>query len=178
MLRKLRLWYDFKGRYTLRKLRKGLFNLYTWFWIVWTDRDFDYSFIYKLLRFKLRRTRKTLLRNSRFEGVEHTVRYIKIAEDLIQKVSEGYYELEPYDYIKTEFMWHEIEGTDTYRMESRTLEDNLDDYFSKYPKLYKKHSQVESDRIKVYLSMSIELQNKAKRLLFKIIEEKIEEWWD
>lgn len=172
MLSKLRL------KHTLRKLRKGLFNLYAWFWIVWTDRDYDYSFIYKLLRFKLKRTRKTLLRNNRFEGVEHTVRYIKIAEDLLQKVSEGYYVLEPYDYIEMGFIWNEVEGTDTYSLELEIVEDNLDEYFSKYLKLYKKHSRVESDRRKVYLSMSEELHNKARRLLFKIIEEKIEEWWE
>lgn len=165
-------------RLTLRKLRKGLFNLYAWFWIVWTDRDYDYSFIYKLLRFKLLRTRKTLLRNNRFEGVEHTVRYIKITEDLIQKVSEEYYEMEPYEYLEPELIWHEIEGTDRHRLELKITEDNLDEYFNKYPKLYKKHSREESDREKVYMNMSQELQNKAKRLLFKIIEEKIEEWWD
>lgn len=170
MLRKL--------KHTLRKLRKGLFNLYAWFWIVWTDRDYDYYFIYKLLRFKLRRIRKTLLRNNRFEGVEHTVRYIKIAEDLIQKVSEGYYELEPYDYINIEFIWNEVEGTDNSVLQLKSNLDNLDEYFNKYPKLYKRHSQVESNREKVYMNMSLELQNKAKRLLFKILEEKIEEWWD
>lgn len=163
---------------TLRKLRKGLFNLYAWFWIVWTDRDYDYSFIYKLLRFKLQRTRKTLLRNNRFEDVEHTVRYIKIVEDLIQKVSEEYYEMEPYEYIKLGFIWREIEGTDMYRKELKITGDNLDEYFNKYPKLYKKHSRVESDREKIYMNMSQELQNKAKRLLIKIIADKIEEWWD
>ena len=58
-----------------------------------------------------------------------------------------------------------------------TLKENLSDFFSKYPRIYKKY-RMEKDKKLIARKISQENHNRAKKLLFKILEEKIEYWWD
>ena len=71
--------------------------------------------------------------------------------------------------------------------ESRTLEENFDDYFKKYPLIYKRVMNGEGGRNiegreddKQLIAMNIGYINhdRARKMLFKIMEENIEGWWD
>jgi hypothetical protein len=77
-----------------------------------------------------------------------------------------------------------ISNTDRFEYKSTVTENNLNKYFALYPKTKKK--VLSSDRYKTYvptdtgiaLAMGVERHLKARKLLFKIMERRIESWWD
>jgi len=76
-----------------------------------------------------------------------------------------------------------VEGTDYYNMESTNLRDDLDDYFAEFP-LVKKMAEQDSvyqkspDRETLGIVMSKIRHDKAKKLLFDLMNRHIENWWE
>jgi hypothetical protein len=115
---------------------------------------------------------------------------MQICVKLIQSCKVETYGIEYMDYMK-ERHWFEPckdrEGYSTW--ESETLYENFDVYFKKYPLVYKKvmkgagpftlDGRDEAD-MKKLIAMNIAHinQDRAHKLLFKIMEENIQKWWD
>ena len=58
MFNKIRLWWKFDGKYLHRDIAQGIKNLIKWFPIIWKDRNWDDSFIFDILQFKLQNQAK------------------------------------------------------------------------------------------------------------------------
>jgi hypothetical protein len=165
-------------------VKKGFINLWKWFPIVWKDRDWDDHFIFEALKFKLKNTANYFEEKQLFVGWEDEVKYIRICEKLIKRIQDDYYQMEYYDYVYLEFDLIPISNTDKFEYKSTVTENNIDKYFALYPKTKKK--VLSSDKYKTYvhtdtglaLAMGIERHLKARKLLFKIMERRIEGWWD
>jgi hypothetical protein len=56
---------------------------------LWKDFDWDYLYILRLLQYKLKRTRKTILSNNLVCDTDEIASQIRYAEDLIQKEIDG-----------------------------------------------------------------------------------------
>jgi hypothetical protein len=92
-------------------------------------------------------------------------------------------------YIKSD---HEFIPTDEtkkwYTIESTTVKDNLDEYFALYPSQYKRALQGKiawygkptdgTDRKEIAMCIAWDNQERSRKLLFKIMEERIGGWWD
>ena len=177
-------WIKWDLKHFPRDVKKGFINLYKWFPIVWKDRDWDNHFIFEALKFKLKNTANYFEEKQRFVGWEDEVKYIRICEKLITRIQDDYYQMEYTDYVNMEFDLIPISNTDRFEYKSTVTENNLNKYFALYPKTKKK--TLSSDKYKAYVStdtglalaMGIERHLKARKLLFKIMEEKIEGWWD
>jgi hypothetical protein len=177
-------WIKWDLKHFPRDVKKGFINLYKWFPIVWKDRDWDDHFIFEALKFKLKNTANYFEEKQRFVGWEDEVKYIRICEKLITRIQDDYYQMEYTDYVNMEFDLIPISNTDRFEYKSTVTENNLNKYFALYPKTKKK--TLSSDKYKAYVStdtglalaMGIERHLKARKLLFKIMEEKIEGWWD
>lgn len=61
-------------------------------------------------------------------------------------------------------------------MESTVVEDNLDTYFSQNKLLYKKLSRNSKSRVNIAIDISKAKSEKAKNLLYKILNEKVDRW--
>jgi hypothetical protein len=68
--------------------------------ILWHDRDWDYAFILRLLKFKLERTRKRIVANDFISEAGRVGKEIQHAENLIDRFLND-------DYCKAEFQTHE-----------------------------------------------------------------------
>jgi hypothetical protein len=177
-------WIKWDLKHFPRDVKKGFINLYKWFPIVWKDRDWDDHFIFEALKFKLKNTANYFEEKQRFVGWEDEVKYIRICEKLITRIQDDYYQMEYTDYVELEFDFIPISNTDKFEYKRTVTENNIDKYFALYPKTKKK--TLSSDKYKSYVStdtglalaMGIERHLKARKLLFKIMEEKIEGWWD
>jgi hypothetical protein len=177
-------WIKWDLKHFPRDVKKGFINLYKWFPIVWKDRDWDNHFIFEALKFKLKNTANYFEEKQRFVGWEDEVKYIRICEKLITRIQDDYYQMEYTDYVELEFDFIPISNTDKFEYKRTVTENNIDKYFALYPKTKKK--TLSSDKYKSYVStdtglalaMGIERHLKARKLLFKIMEEKIEGWWD
>jgi hypothetical protein len=63
-----------------------------------------------------------------------------------------------------------------YEMEIEHISDNYDDYFKKYPRIYK---QVKTeDKHQTAFDVAKVNEERAHKLLFKILEQNIRRWWD
>ena len=86
--------------------------------------------------------------------------------------------MENYEYLDQELRFVPTDETEKYfTVESDILRNDLEQYFKKYPKIYEKFKH-QGDDERISSKMGDYLQTKANRLFFKILETKIQSWWD
>lgn len=189
-------FYDFLEKFIFDPISNcdaGFRNLWHWFPIIWKDRNWDYYYVYEILKQKLIFQRHRLITNNTHTYVWQQNRDITICLNLIERLQQDYYKLEIYDYCESNMRFEKIEekqykGEDLYEMKEDKIWENFDPYFNKY-----KHSLREfevkgvngrirkdysRDNKSVAIWVGVINHNKAKRLLFKILDERIEGWWD
>lgn len=179
----LHRWFKWEARYFPNYVIRGIKNLWKWLPLVWKDRDWDDYFILEALKFKLKNTADYFQEKQRFIGWEDEVRYIRICESLIQKIQDEHYKMEYFEFFDSgiDFIRNE-DGL--YEMKSNVTRDNLESYLLKYPRT--RNSVISNPKYENYwenskgisIAMGIERHLKARRLLFKILEQRIEHWWD
>jgi hypothetical protein len=186
----------------------GVGNVMKWFRMNINDRDWDHGFIIDALRFKIRNTCDYIKKTQRHVNWENDVRYMEIALRLIERLwpsefSEvDSYESEYQSYHKSEFNWVDLDEEEEKnalealgskksvglkRMEIKEISENFKEYFAKNKRVHKQAIQ-HIKKTKGYtdpkskftqaLVISRLKHEKARRLLFKILETKIETWWD
>lgn len=167
-------------------------KLIRWFPIIWKDRDWDDHYIWELLKNKLRWQAKYIGDRDFHTRAALDAKRMRLCANLIDKVQEEFYHMEYMDYEETKWRFTDVPEKSGYsQMHIDTISERLDDYIKKYPLVAKrilndKKLQVFSlDDLNEYelkkrLSMNIGRYNhlRAKKLLFKIMEENIECWWD
>lgn len=185
---KLSIWWKFEGRYTISNIKYGFKNIRYWLPVIWKDRNWDDVFIFIILKHKLQSQVKYIGDRDFHAGAKRSAEVMMTCVRLIDKVKDEYYSMEYMDYHKTKH-WFEPckdkEGRSTW--ESRLLEENFDDYFAKYPLIYKRVINGEGvfniegrkdDKRIIAMNMAYINHDRARRLLFKIMEQNIEKWWD
>ncbi len=118
---------------------------------------------------------------------------MRLCANLIDKVQDEFYQIEYMDYFESKYWFEPVKDKPGYSsMESETLSENFDAYFKKYPLVYKKvltnkelqifgiEPREGEDDVKQRIAMNIGRYNheRARKLLFRIMEENIEGWWD
>jgi len=153
-----------------RKFLIGIKNLIFWLPIIWKDRNWDYYYILKMLKHKLKLMDK-----------EQSCRYTKICQTLIDRIQDDYYYNEMNQYIDRVPKFIKIAGTDRYGIEFIEIRNNLDVYVDIYPKEKKrilaKFPDKKDNLFGLSVLISMERHKKAKSLLFSILNNKIETWW-
>lgn len=193
-IEKIRLWWKFEGRYYLKNFKEGIKKLWYWFPVIWKDKDYDHSYIYEVLKHKLKSQALYIGSRDIHTRADQDSRRMLICANLIDKLQEGYYEIEYADYIEDRSWFEPYKDKDSkeelYEWKNEIVSENIDDFFKKYPLVYKrvingegpfKLNKKDSDsEYKKTIAMNISHINKkrAHKLLFKIMEENIEAWWD
>ena len=190
LFRKIYLWWRFSGRYYHKDFLGGIKKLWYWFPVIWKDRDWDQSYIYEILKHKLRAQANYISDNDRHTRAQQDARRMRICVSLIGKCQDESYSMEYMDYHKDRIWFTPCEDKPGYsQYNSQSVSDNFDEYFKKYPLIYKRVLKGEGpftldgrdpDEIRKVIAMNIAHvnQDRARILLFKIISENIEGWWD
>ncbi len=186
----------------------GVGNIMKWFRLNIDDRDWDHAFIIDALRFKIRNTCDYIKKAQRHENWENDVRYMEIALSLMERIwprefSEvDSYESEYQKYHVSEVNWVDLDdeeeknaiealgpkhGVGCKRMEVKEISENFKEYFAKNKRMHKQAIQ-HIKKTKGYTDPKSKLtqalvigrlkHEKAKKLLFKVLSEKLETWWD
>jgi hypothetical protein len=161
----------------------GISNLIKWTSTIYKDRDWDKHYIFEMLKFKLIQQRKELVGANRHTGIEDTNRYITICLNLIEHIQEETYNLEYQNYVR-ERMWFSDNGDGTSTWNSEIEMENFSGYFKKYSNqtkylLNKKpRLGLPENKMELALKLSDLNQSRCQTLLFKILNEKINTWWD
>jgi len=181
-------WWDNEGRYLFRSFKQGIKNIVYWVPVIWRDRHWDSHYIFEILKHKLILQSNYISKNDRHTRAQHDVKNMRICVRLIKLVQDGFYESEYSDYHKTKHWTEPLkgnEGISTWK--SKLLEENFDDYFTKYPLIYKKVLKGEGifnlegreeDKQVIAMNISRINQSRALKLLFKLMEKNILKWWD
>jgi len=186
------IYWDLIGwrtRYIYRKFK----NLYRWFPIIWNDQDYDKHYIFDILKFKLKNQAKYIGNNDRHTRAALDAKRMRICVELIDKVADEHYQGEYMDYHETKWEFidvHDKPGYSTLNMD--IISERFNEYFKKYPLVYKKvltdeklqifnidlsDDEIEIDK-RIAMNMGFYNHKRARKLLFKIMEENIEGWWD
>lgn len=167
--------------YWIRQITDGIRNLIKWFPVIWRNRDWDNMSIFEILKFKLLQQREYLVINNRHKGINQINRDITICLNLIQRIQDEYYSCEYQEFYRGKTSLIPI-GGNKYKHEEKIEFENFSGYFQKYPiqtkKLLKKYPGVEKDKMKLALYLSYVNQKRCQALLFKILNERINNWWD
>ena len=172
----------------LHSFKQNIHNLIKWFPLVWRDRDWDFSFTYDAIQFKLEQQAKHLAKQNTFVNTPRYVSRANTMVELVKRCRNDYYATEYFDYF--DMSWEFIDVPDQPNMSSldtHVLSDDFDLYFAKYPRVYKQVLAGKIDLLndftpptdKKTIAMYIATYNQihCRQVLFKMLERHLENLW-
>ena len=184
------LWWNHDGKYLHTTIKRGIKSIWYWLPIIWKDRHWDSHYIFEIMKHKLKAQSKWIGGRDIHTRSKRDAEVMMTCVRLMEKVQDEFYSGEYSDYHTTKHWFEPCEDQEGYSTwESRLLEENFDEYFLKYPRIYDRVMKGEgvlaldgedSEGIKQRIAMNIGHINheRARKLLFKSMEENIEKWWD
>ena len=190
IFRRIYLWWNHDGKYYHKYFKQGIKNLWYWFPIIWKDRNWDDHYIFEVLKHKLKAQAKYIGDRDFHTRAQLDAKRMRLCVKLIQLVQDETYTMEYMDYHKDRVWFTDCEdrpGSSLYNSEE--VWEKYDDYFKKYPLVYKKvlkgagpftldgRDEADMKRI-IAMNIAHVNQERVHKLLFKILEENIRGWWD
>ena len=198
MIEKIKDIYWSKIGYKVKGFFTSVGNLIKWFPVIWKDRDWDDHYIFEVFKFKLEKQAKYIKEKGFHTNSDLDAKRMMLCVKLMEKVQEDFYTMEYMDYEEKDFFFVPTgegieDGEGGYYMETRLKKENLNDFFKKYPLVYKKiitnkkyhifkmdNDDLTSYEVKSRIALNIGRYNheRARKLLFKILSENVERWWN
>lgn len=144
-------------KYFIGDLFDYIKNIIKWSPILWKDKNYDYFYILEVLKFKIENTSEYIEKHKRYIGFERDVERMNTCVRLIDKIQNQSYEFEC----------------------SSLLGKSTEEYIEKYPLTYKSAlKSIDKNNPCIAYKMCEIRHKKALRILFRLLEENIENWWD
>ena len=179
MVEKIKLWWKFEGRYYHTDFIKGIKNIWNWLPTIWKDRDWDSHFIYEVLIHKLEKQATYIYKYGNHVSAERDAEKMFLCARLARIQQEELYMDEYYDTHEIEFEFIPTDETEQwFTMESEMLNEDFDTYFTKYQRQYRLMDKTDLDKQEIARNIACNNQERSRKLLFKIMEENIERWWN
>jgi hypothetical protein len=164
--------------YKINRFVNRIKNLIRWFPIIYRDQDWDDHFIFEILKFKLKNQAKYIGDKNRHLSAKRDAEIMMLCVRLIEKVQEEYYGCEYMDYHESDFRWLDTNNPDTKELDIVELSEHFDDYFKKYPLIYRMVPNLKAPKNVIAMQIARINEERAHKLLFKILEQNIQRWWD
>lgn len=182
LLEKIRLWWKFEGQYYHKDFAYGVKNLIKWFPVIWKDRDWDDHFIWRIMIQKLKNQSKYIGQRDYHTRAKRDAEIMMTCVRLMERVSDEYYNIEYMDYHDSDYNFIDSKDHPGYK-ELEIVEnwEKYDDYFAKYPLVHKavlKEYPNETDKYRIAMMIAHKNHNRARKLLFNLMDRNIECWWD
>ena len=170
----------------MREFIQGVKNLIKWFPVIWRNRDWDHTFIYDMLIFKLEQQAKYIGGKNRHMNAKRDAEIMLLCTKLIDLSSNEFYDMEYMDYNTSEYNWLDVlDRPDLKELDIVETSEIYSEYFAKYPNMYRRVMNMESPVFElngsnVVIAMNIAYYNNERchKLLFKLMEHNIRRWWD
>jgi hypothetical protein len=165
--------------YKVKQFFKRIYNLYRWLPIIWKDQDWDDHYIFEILKFKLKNQAEYIGYHDRHMSAKRDAEIMMLCVRLMNKVQHEWYGREYQDYYKSDMRFIPSEShPGSYEMEVEILEENFDDYFKKYPLIYRMVPNLQAPKEEIAFHIAKINEKRAHKLLFTILEQNIRRWWD
>jgi hypothetical protein len=166
----------------LKEFLTGCNNLIKWAPTIWKQRDWDDAFIFDVLQKKIEFQRKELVSANRHMNIDRDNRDMTLALNLLERVREEHYQLECMDYWNDDISFEDVPNKpDSKSFKIITTGERFDEYLKKYSSsvrvVIEKRGVIE-DKKTLCLEVSYYNHNKANKLLFRVLEERLPYWWD
>lgn len=198
MIEKIKELYWSKIGYKVKGFFTSIGNLIKWFPVIWKDRDWDDHYIFEVFKFKLEKQAKYIKEKGFHTNSDLDAKRMMLCVKLMEKIQEDFYTMEYMDYEDKDFFFVPTgegieDGDGGYYMETRLKKENLNDFFKIHQLVYKKivtdkkyhifkmdNEDLTSYEVKSRIALNIGRYNheRARKLLFKILSENIEKWWN
>jgi hypothetical protein len=189
MFKKIRVWWHFSGSSMHRDFAQGVKNLWKWFPTIWRQRDWDGHFIYEMIRVKLEFQAKYIGDNDRHTTAKRDAELMRLVTRLIKLQQEGYYDMEYMEYHDPSMSFKPVPGKpDRSEIVFNQNSERFDEYFAKYPRQYKRvldgrinrfgRTRPITDKQVIAMEIAHENQARCQKLIFGIMHDNIEGWWD
>jgi hypothetical protein len=165
--------------YKIKQFFKRVRNLYRWFPIIWKDQDWDDYYIFEILKFKLKNQSEYISHHNRYVNAKRDAEIMMLCVRLIEKIQDEFYKTEYFNYQDSEFKFINSESyPGKYEMEIEEISEHYDDYFKKYPLIYRMIPDLNAPKGRIASQIARINEDRAHKLLFKILEQNIKKWWD
>jgi hypothetical protein len=162
----------------------GVTNIIRWIPTLYRDRDWDDFYITKMLQKKIEFQREHLVKHNRHTSIPQDNRDMTWVLNLIERKHADYYQLEKYDYEESEFIFTpSLDHPNCSTLDVKINSENWDDYLAKYKgavrrvkKLYSNKDLSDKQDLTHYVGRYN--QERCNKLLWRIMDEKSEQWWD
>lgn len=146
-------------------LKYGIQNLIRWFKVIWSDRDWDQYFFYRILVNKFEHMEYFFRNDANFVDKEKVADKIMIAKNLAKRLMED-------DYLNNATVdYDKIYGND----ELFIFEPVKNEKYSKLVEVGTKHQH---DMFGKASKHSDKMRQQDKEILFDLIKKNIDRWWD
>lgn len=170
----------FRLPWRIRRTIERIHNLIRWFPVIWKDHDWDGYYITKILQKKIEFQRSYIVKNNRHLDVDRDNKYMTIVLNLIERQHDNYYGIEYIDYLKELMNIDDETGLVSFE----TISDNSEAYFEKYKGALRRAMKenffniTESDNRRKIILLCRYNEERSKKLLYKILCEHLNNWWD
>jgi hypothetical protein len=188
LFRRMYLWWNHDGKYLPKEIKRGIQRTWYWLPIIWKDRDWDGHYIFEIMKHKLQAQAQYIGDRDFHTRAQQDARRMRLCVKLMQKVQDEDYTMEYMEYHKDRVWFTDCEDRPgSSLMNSEQVWEKFDDYFKKYPLIYKRVMNGEGvfglegredDKHVIAMNIAHLNHDRARKLLFKIMEENIEGWWD
>jgi len=171
-----------KLHWRIRYFLEGIKNIIRWIPTIYHDRDWDGDYILKILQKKIEYQRKELVNANRHMDIDRDNRYMTLALNLLERVRQEHYSLECMGYWDNDMTFNDVDDKPGYKLiDFEEKWEKYDEYLNKYPSsvraVIKKHGE-QDDKKRLCLLVSYYNHNKANKILFRVLEERLAQWWD
>ena len=151
----------------------GVKNLIRWFPVIWKDRNWDYNFIYMILKYKLHLMEKNIRNYGHHVRAEQDADKIKICVNLLDRLIKD-------EYHDNAFKSHYKKWGDA-KMSFHDLKDEpgLCQLKIDYPNVKTEEDKKEQSKgFRICSVLEQNLKEQDLDLLFKLMRKHIQGWWD
>ena len=156
---------------------ESLTNTVKWLPAIWADRHWDDYYITRILQRKIELQREYLVTANRHTNVADDNKWMTIVLNLIEREGNTFYEGE-----YTEYHHIEMVERENGLVDFQTTWERYDEYLAKYPstlrKVLKKYPQYAGNKDRLSMLVSMHQQKKCRDLMFEILKQKSDNWWD
>ena len=190
LIEKITNWWWNNIGWKIRDIYRSIRSVIRWFPVIWNERDWDDWYIYKILQTKLKFQSKYISDRDIHTRAKRDAEVMNTCVRLIDKLMEDFYDMEYLDYHESTFSFVDSDKPDYKRLEITDTNENFDEFFKKYPLVYKKVLKDGDKNIfslyedgvlsKKRIAMNISQINhdRARKLLFNVMGDNINRWWD
>ena len=157
-------------------LKNGIVNLFVYFPVIFKTREYDFSFIYILLQFKLKQTRTYLEKTNYISDIEIVSKQIRICENLIERLLSNNYNGFLQQRHKEKFGDLNFDVLFIPNNKDNTNSPNMKFIYTKCT-TDEEVELADNEQSEIF-KLDVDAYDRDKKLLFKMLYKYISNWWE